>query len=121
MQERKSVVLPQPMPIWVDAQASDMPKTASAKLQVIRVSTDMSKKNLNITLNGMNDPYEVRRKGKGKCLWKCRGEQPLYQDEPRLFLISFWKSPLELEQMDENCSCQADKRAHQMLMIVREK
>lgn len=45
------MVLPQPMPIWVDAQASDMPKTASAKLQVIRVSTGIGKKTLNITLN----------------------------------------------------------------------
>lgn len=42
------MVLPQPMPIWVDAQATDMPKTASAKLQVklqvIRVSADIGKK-----------------------------------------------------------------------------
>lgn len=40
-------------------------------------------------------------------------------DGPRMFLISFCNSPLE--QMDENCSSQADKIAHQMLMIAREK
>lgn len=39
-------------------------------------------------------------------------------DGPRIFLISFWNSPVK--QMDENCSSQADKTAHQMLMTVRE-
>lgn len=40
-------------------------------------------------------------------------------DGLRMFLVSFWNSPLQ--QMDENCSFQADKTAHQMLMIAREK
>lgn len=42
----------------------------------------------------------------------------LYEDEPRVFLVSFRNSILALENIDENHSCWACKTANQILATV---